>query len=211
MAEILVSVSAAAMVGGSWYTYAWGRKTVQRLNKGQPSQILRALLVMCIYVTALPGITFGGGNYWLAWMITIPFTIIMAIWLANIASLVVKRRAPAMTSDQVTSREYVLGRERVARSLGLDGMSGERWRHATARPTTSTTTVDVPRAYTIGHRPLPDGARAMRVKNTPMPTPAATASASALGVTRWCAPSSVGEAGSRPTVMMATTASPMPT
>ena len=99
MAEILVSVSAAAMVGGSWFTYAWGRKTVQRLNKGQPSQILRALLVMCIYVTALPCITFGGGNYWLAWMLTIPFTIIMAIWLANIASLVVKRRAPAMTQD----------------------------------------------------------------------------------------------------------------
>lgn len=99
MSEVLVSVSAAGMVAGSWATYAWGRKTVQRLNKGQPSQILRALLVMCIYVTALPAITFGGGNYWLAGMITIPFTIVMAIWLANIASLVVKRRAPAMTQD----------------------------------------------------------------------------------------------------------------
>jgi hypothetical protein len=99
MAEILVSVSAAGMVAGSWATYAWGRKTVQRLNKGQPSQILRALLVMCVYVTALPGITFGGGNYWLAGMITIPFTIIMAIWLGNIASLVIKRRSPAMTQD----------------------------------------------------------------------------------------------------------------
>jgi hypothetical protein len=99
MAEILVSVTAAVMVAGSWATYAWGRRTVQRLNKGQPSQILRALLVMCIYVTALPGITFGGGNYWLAGMITIPFTIVMAIWLARIASLVTKRRAPAMTQD----------------------------------------------------------------------------------------------------------------
>ena len=99
MAEILVSVSAAAMVGGSWFTYAWARKTVQRLNKGQPSQILRAMLVLCVYVTALPAITFGGGNYWLAGMLTIPFTIGMAIWLAKIASLVVKRRAPAMTQD----------------------------------------------------------------------------------------------------------------
>jgi len=99
MAEILVSVSAAVLVVGSWATYAWGRKTVQRLNKGQPSQILRALLVMCIYVTALPAITFGGGNYWLAGMLTIPFTIVMAIWLAKIASLVVKRRAPAMTQE----------------------------------------------------------------------------------------------------------------
>lgn len=99
MAEILVSVSAAVMVGGSWFTYAWARKTVQRLNKGQPSQILRAMLVLCVYVTALPAITFGGGNYWLAGMLTIPFTIGMAIWLAKIASLVVKRRAPAMTQD----------------------------------------------------------------------------------------------------------------
>lgn len=99
MAEIFVIVSAAVMVGGSWFTYAWARKTVQRLNKGQPSQILRALLVMCIYVTALPAISFGGGNYWLAGMITVPFTIIMAIWLGNIASLVIKRRAPAMTQD----------------------------------------------------------------------------------------------------------------
>lgn len=99
MAEIFVSVSAAVMVVGSWVTYAWARKTVQRLNKGQPSQILRALLTMCIYVTALPCITFGGGNYWLAGMLTIPATIVMAIWLANIASLVVKRRSPAMTQD----------------------------------------------------------------------------------------------------------------
>lgn len=99
MAEILVSVTAAVLVAGSWATYAWGRKTVQRLNKGQPSQILRALLVMCIYVTALPAITFGGGNYWLAGMLTILFTIIMAIWLAKIASLVIKRRAPAMTQE----------------------------------------------------------------------------------------------------------------
>lgn len=99
MAEILVSVTAAVLVAGSWATYAWGRKTVQRLNKGQPSQILRALLVLCIYVTALPAITFGGGNYWLAGMITIPFTIFMAIWLGSIASLVAKRRAPAMTQD----------------------------------------------------------------------------------------------------------------
>lgn len=99
MAEILVSVTAAVLVVGSWATYAWGRKTVQRLNKGQPSQVLRALLVMCVYVTALPAITFGGGNYWLASMITIPFTIIMAIWLGNIASLVIKRRAPTMTQD----------------------------------------------------------------------------------------------------------------
>ncbi len=99
MSEILVSVIAGVMVVGSWATYAWGRKTVQRLNKGQPSQILRALLVMCIYVTALPAITFGGGNYWLAGMITIPFTIVMAIWLGSIASLVIKRRSPAMTQD----------------------------------------------------------------------------------------------------------------
>lgn len=99
MAEIFVVVSASVMVAGSWATYAWGRKTVQRLNKGQPSQILRALLVTCVYVTALPAITFGGGNYWLASMIAIPFTIGMAVWLAHIASLVVKRRAPAMTQD----------------------------------------------------------------------------------------------------------------
>lgn len=99
MAEILVSVSAAVMVVGSWATYAWARKTVQRLNKGQPSQILRAMLVLCVYVTALPAITFGGGNYWLAGMLTIPFTIIMAIWLAKIASLVIGRRAPAMTQE----------------------------------------------------------------------------------------------------------------
>lgn len=99
MAEIFVIVSAAVMVGGSWFTYAWARKTVQRLNKGKPSQILRAMLVLCVYVTALPAITFGGGNYWLAGMLTIPFTIVMAIWLAKIASLVVKRRAPAMTQD----------------------------------------------------------------------------------------------------------------
>ena len=99
MAEILVSVTAAVLVVGSWATYAWGRKTVQRLNKGQPSQVLRALLVMCVYVTALPAITFGGGNYWLAGMITIPFMIVMAIWLAKIASLVIKRRAPTMTQD----------------------------------------------------------------------------------------------------------------
>ena len=99
MAEIFVIVSAAVMVGGSWFTYAWARKTVQRLNKGQPSQILRALLVMCVYVTALPAITFGGGNYWLAGMLSIPFTIVMAIWLAKIASLVVRRRSPAMTQD----------------------------------------------------------------------------------------------------------------
>lgn len=99
MAEIFVTMSAAVMVGGSWYTYAWGRKTVQRLNKGQPSQILRALLVMCVYVTALPAITFGGGNYWLAGMLSIPFAIVMAIWLAKIASLVIKRRSPAMTQD----------------------------------------------------------------------------------------------------------------
>lgn len=99
MAEISVSVSAAVLVGISWFTYAWAHKTVKRLNKGQPSQILRALLVMCIYVTALPAITFGGGNYWLAGMLTIPFTVVMAIWLARIASLVAKRRAPAMTQD----------------------------------------------------------------------------------------------------------------
>jgi len=99
MVEILVSVTAAVLVAGSWVTYAWGRKTVQRLNKGQPSQILRALLVMCVYVTALPALTFGGGNYWLAGMLTIPFTIGMAIWLARIASLVSARRAPAMTQD----------------------------------------------------------------------------------------------------------------
>jgi len=99
MAEILVSVIAAVMVGGSWFTYAWARKTVQRLNKGQPSQILRAMLVLCVYVTALPAITFGGGNYWLAWMLTIPFMIVMAVWLARIAGLVMKRRAPAMTQD----------------------------------------------------------------------------------------------------------------
>ena len=99
MTEILVSAIAAVMVGGSWCTYAWSRKTVQRLNKGQPSQILRAMLVLCIYVTALPAITFGGGNYWLASMLSIPFAIVMAVWLAHIASLVIKRRAPAMTQD----------------------------------------------------------------------------------------------------------------
>ena len=99
MTEIFVIVSAAVMVGGSWFTYAWSRKTVQRLNKGQPSQILRAMLVLCIYVTALPAIAFGGGNYWLAGMLSIPFAIVMAIWLAKIASLVIKRRAPAMTQD----------------------------------------------------------------------------------------------------------------
>lgn len=99
MAEILVSATAVVMVVGSWATYAWGHKNVQRLNKGQPSQILRALLVLCVYVTALPAITFGGGNYWLAGMLTIPFTIIIAIWLGYIASLFVKRRAPAMTQD----------------------------------------------------------------------------------------------------------------
>lgn len=99
MAEILVSVTAAVMVAGSWFTYAWSRKTVQRLNKGQPSQILRAMLALCVYVTALPAITFGGGNYWLASMLSIPFAIGMAVWLGFIASLVIKRRTPVMTQD----------------------------------------------------------------------------------------------------------------
>jgi hypothetical protein len=100
MAEIFVIVSAAVMVGGSWFTYGWARKAVQRLNnKRYAAPALHAMLAMCVYVTALPAITFGGGNYWLAGMISIPFTIVMAVWLAHIASLVIKRRSPAMTQD----------------------------------------------------------------------------------------------------------------
>jgi len=99
MGEFFVIVAAVVMILIAWSTYAWSRGIVQRSQKELPKQMLRAMLALCWYVTIIPGLTFGGGNYWLATMLTIPFTIAMAIWLGVIASLATKRRAPVMTQD----------------------------------------------------------------------------------------------------------------
>ena len=99
MGEFLVVVCAAVMVVVAWVTYAWSRKIVQRSQKELPKQMLRAMLALCWYVTIIPGLTFGGGNYWLATMLSIPFAIGMAVWLGFIARAATKRRAPAMTQD----------------------------------------------------------------------------------------------------------------
>ena len=99
MGEFFVIVAAVVMILIAWSTYAWSRGIVQRSQKELPRQMLRAMLALCWYVTIIPGLTFGGGNYWLATMLTIPFTIAMAIWLGVIARAATKRRAPAMTQD----------------------------------------------------------------------------------------------------------------
>lgn len=99
MGEFLVVVCAVVLIVIAWSTYAWSRKIVQRSQKELPTQMLRAMLALCVYTTLLPGVTFGGGNYWLATMATIPFTIMMAVWLGYIARLASTRRAPAMTQD----------------------------------------------------------------------------------------------------------------
>lgn len=99
MGEFLVIVCAAVMVVVAWVTYAWSRKIVQRSHNAVSKQMLRAMLALCWYVTIIPGLTFGGGNYWLATMATIPFTIVMAVWLGYIARTATKRRASAMTQD----------------------------------------------------------------------------------------------------------------
>ena len=99
MGEFFVIVAAVVMILIAWSTYAWSRGIVQRSQKELPRQMLRAMLALCWYVTIIPGLTFGGGNYWIATMLTIPFAIGMAVWLGFIARAATKRRAPAMTQD----------------------------------------------------------------------------------------------------------------